>query len=86
MKSKKAKLRPFYREGDTVEVVCQIRDGEPVVDPGEGRPDYAVPVWDELSNGIWIPDLYTSLPGKRGPKPPRGVSSCTGETPVTSVP
>ncbi|WP_433136327.1 hypothetical protein ACQPZ8_29370 [Actinomadura nitritigenes] len=81
MKSKKAKLRPFYREGDTVEVVCQIRDGEPVVDPGEGRPDYAVPVWDELSNGIWIPDLYTSLPGKRGPSRPAAFPPAPGRRP-----
>ncbi|MEU9838690.1 hypothetical protein AB0C69_05635 [Actinomadura sp. NPDC048032] len=80
MSSPHAKKRAVYREGDTVEVVCQIRDGEPVTLPGDGRPNYAVRVWDQLPNGSWIPDIFTSLEGKRGDKPPAGLGLCAEPT------
>ncbi|TYB41346.1 hypothetical protein [Actinomadura chibensis] len=82
MSSKPARFRPIYREGDMVEVVCQIRDGEPVSMPGQGRPDFAVSVWDQLPTGSWIPDIFTSLEYKRGPKPPPGVKLCAETTPA----
>lgn len=76
LSSKRAKPRGIYKEGDTIEVVCQIRDGEPVSDPGDGRPNYAVSAWDRLANGSWVPDIYTSLGHKRGAKPPPGIELC----------
>lgn len=57
--------RRLYTEGQVVEIVCQIRDGQGVNDPGDGRPVYTVAVWDKLADGTWIPDLYTNLPNKR---------------------
>lgn len=80
--SKHAKPRGIYREGDTIEVLCQIRDGEPVSNPGDGRPNYAVSAWDQLANGSWIPDIYTSLGYKRGPKPPPGIELCPEPAPA----
>lgn len=76
MSSPRAKSRPVYREGDTIEIVCQIRDGESVSLPGDGRPNYAVKAWDRLPNGSWVPDIFTSLEGKRGDKLPSGVEQC----------
>ncbi|QXJ23270.1 hypothetical protein AGRA3207_004405 [Actinomadura graeca] len=72
--------RPVYREGDTIEVICQLRDGEAVTMPGDNRPLYAVTVWDKLANGSWVPDIFTSLDLKRGPQPPRGLPVCPEET------
>jgi hypothetical protein len=77
--SEHAKKRATYREGDTIEVVCQIRDGESISMPGDGRPLYAVSVWDKLPNGSWVPDIFTSLEHKRGPKPPPGIELCPAQ-------
>ncbi|NEA24582.1 hypothetical protein [Actinomadura bangladeshensis] len=80
LSSKRAEPRGIYRENETVEVVCQLRDGEPVSNPGDGRPNYAVSAWDQLANGSWLPDIYTSLGHKRGPKPPPGIELCQDQT------
>lgn len=60
----------LYSEGQTIEIVCQMRDGQTIDDPGEGRPEYEVSVWDRLPSGGWISDLYTDLENKRSDDPP----------------
>ncbi|WP_018653441.1 hypothetical protein [Actinomadura flavalba] len=68
--------RPYYINGDTVVLTCQIRDGEPVTHPGEGRTQRTVDAWNRLGNGSWISDVYTDLPGKTGDEPPPGLRLC----------
>lgn len=86
LSSEQAKPRGIYREGDTIEVVCQIRDGEPVSNPGDGRPNFAVSAWNQLANGSWVSDVYTSLGSKRGPNPPPGITLCPDHAPTVPAP
>lgn len=64
-----------YAEGDTIAVVCQERDGQPIHDPRSDPNRYKKPwpVWDKLSNGLWVPDLYTDLPKTPGDTTPDGI-------------
>ena len=64
-------------DGDAVVVVCPRRAGE----TGD-QPDLAPerldqwPVWYQLPNGIWVPDLWTSLTTEPGEAHPRGLPKC----------
>jgi hypothetical protein len=62
---------------DVVKVVCQERDGQPHSDqdPAPGQPANW-PVWDKLTNGRWLPDLWTDLPKVPGDTPPNNLPSC----------
>lgn len=64
-------------EGELVEVLCQVRDGQPLSDPAPapGQPN-DWPVWNKMKDGFFIPDLYTDLPKDRGPTPPNGLPIC----------
>jgi hypothetical protein len=69
---------PFYTEGDVIAVVCQERNGQPIHDPRGDPNRYKKPwpVWDKLSNGLWVSDLYTDLPKVPGDMPPDGIPRC----------
>jgi hypothetical protein len=68
----------LYVEGQVIEIVCQVRDGQDENDPGDGRPSYTVSAWDKLPTGDWVADLYTSLENKhRNDSLPTGVPACT---------
>jgi transcriptional regulator with XRE-family HTH domain len=62
-----------YHEGTTVSIVCQARHRRQVSDPTSGK---ASPVWNRLSDGYWIPDLYTDLPKVSDETPPLGIPLC----------
>lgn len=64
-------------EGELVEVLCQVRDGQSLTDPAPapGQPN-DWPVWNKMKDGFFIPDLYTDLPKDRGLTPPYGLSIC----------
>ncbi|MCA1602468.1 MAG: helix-turn-helix domain-containing protein [Acidobacteria bacterium] len=62
-----------YYEGTSVAVVCQARQRRLVRDPTTGKSSAA---WNKLSDGYWIPDLYTDLPKVSGPTPPLGIPTC----------
>jgi hypothetical protein len=66
-----------YFDGTVVGVVCQDRDGEAVRDrdPVAGQPA-SWAVWDKLTTGRWIPDMWTSLPKNPGETPPDNLPSC----------
>jgi hypothetical protein len=69
---------PSYPEGDVIAVVCQERNGQEIYDP-EGDPSRYQkpwPVWNKLSNGLWVSDLYTDLPKVPGDTPPDGIPRC----------
>lgn len=68
----------ILHNGEIAQVECVLPAGEPVFDPGSGRPAGAVAVWDKLADGSWISDIYTNLPGKRTDgQAPRNVRQCT---------
>jgi cutinase len=46
-------------EGQPVDVVCQVEDGEAVTGANGG----ASAIWDALANGAFIADYYTDTPG-----------------------
>jgi hypothetical protein len=56
-------------EGQQVEVACQTF-GEPVTGANGGTSA----IWDQLSNGAFIPDYYVSTPGVGAPSP--SISPC----------
>ncbi|QUH05753.1 helix-turn-helix domain-containing protein [Saccharopolyspora erythraea] len=62
-----------YHEGTAVSIVCQARHRRVVSDPTSGQ---SSPVWNRLSDGYWIPDLYTDLPKVTGEAPPLGIPLC----------
>ncbi|GAA0561223.1 helix-turn-helix protein [Saccharopolyspora erythraea NRRL 2338] len=62
-----------YHEGTAVSIVCQARHRRVVSDPTTGQ---SSPVWNRLSDGYWIPDLYTDLPKVTGEAPPLGIPLC----------
>jgi len=65
-------------EGRVIAVVCQERNGQPIHDP-LGDPNRYIepwPVWDKLSSGLWVSDLYTDLPKIPGDTPPDGIARC----------
>lgn len=64
-------------EGELVDIVCQVRNGQPLSEqtPAPGQPNNW-PVWNKLKDGFFIPDLYTDLPKDPGPKPPYGLPVC----------
>lgn len=62
-----------YHEGTAVSIVCQARHRRQVSDPTSGK---ASPVWNRLTDGYWIPDLYTDLPKVSGETPPLGIPPC----------
>ena len=66
-----------HLDNNLVRVVCQERNGQPVKDsgPAPGQPE-VWKVWNKLSNGRWIPDLWTDLPKDEGPTPPKGLPIC----------
>ena len=66
-----------YLDGMLVAVVCQERDGQTVQDrdPAPGQPA-SWAVWNRLSTGRWIPDMWTDLPKVRGAAPPHGLPRC----------
>jgi len=66
-----------YLDGTVVGVVCQERQGQAVEDhdPAPGQPA-SWPVWDRLTTGRWIPDMWTSLPKTPGATPPNGLAVC----------
>jgi hypothetical protein len=66
-----------HLDGTLVQVVCQERDGESVQDrdPVAGQPE-RWPVWNRLTTGRWIPDMWTDLPKVPGPTPPYGLPRC----------
>jgi hypothetical protein len=66
-----------YLDGTLVGVVCQKRDGENVQDrdPVPGQPSNWA-VWDRLTTGRWIPDMWTDLPKVPGSAPPHGLPHC----------
>jgi hypothetical protein len=66
-------------EGDTIVVVCQVRDGEPMTDNHDPKPSQPAewPVWDRLDDGRYIPDLWTDLPkDTTATEPPNGLPHC----------
>lgn len=73
------KSAPLFHllDGDSVDVVCQQRQGELVYAPNpvHGQPA-RWPVWNRLSNGLWVPDLWTSLPKVPGEAPPGDLPRC----------
>lgn len=66
-----------YLDGTVVGVVCQERHGDEVRDrdPAPGQPS-AWAVWDRLTTGRWIPDLWTSLAKRPGETPPNNLPTC----------
>jgi hypothetical protein len=63
-------------EGTKVRVICQERHGRRVTDtPYNGRQTEST-VWDKLSNGMFISDIYTQLPKVDGDTPPDGLPKC----------
>lgn len=63
-----------YLEHTAVAIVCQARHRRVVSDPTAGT---SSPVWNKLSDGYWIPDLYTDLPKVTGEAPPLGIPTCS---------
>ncbi len=65
-------------ERQVIAVVCQERNGQPVHDPLGDAKRYMEPwpVWDKLSNELWVSDLYTDLPKVPGDRPPDGIPRC----------
>ncbi len=63
-----------YHEHTAVAIVCQARHRRVVFDPTTGT---SSPVWNKLSDGVWIPDLYTDLPKVAGETPPLGIPTCS---------
>ena len=66
-----------YLDGTMVGIVCQERNGENVQDrdPAPGQPP-SWPVWNRLTTGRWIPDMWTDLPKVPGATPPFGMPRC----------
>jgi hypothetical protein len=62
-----------YYENTEVAIVCQDRHRRLVTDPTSGR---SSTIWNKLSDGYWIPDLYTDLPKVDGEAPPLGIPLC----------
>ncbi|MGH9930060.1 MAG: hypothetical protein ACREA9_12675 [Pyrinomonadaceae bacterium] len=67
-----------FVENQVIPVVCQERKGQSVHDPLGDSNRYAQPwpVWNKLSNGLWVSDLYTDLPKIPGDTPPDGIPGC----------
>lgn len=63
-------------EGDVVQIVCQVRDGRLVTDQLINDKQESSKVWDRVTDGYYISDLYTDLPKVTGSKPPPGVPTC----------
>jgi hypothetical protein len=68
----------FLKENDVIGVLCQERHGQGVSDPGNPKQGNKLswPVWDKLSTGVWISDLYTDLPVTPGETTPPGIPRC----------
>ncbi|GAA2783838.1 helix-turn-helix transcriptional regulator [Saccharopolyspora taberi] len=62
-----------YHEGTVVTITCQARHRREVSDPTTGQRSA---VWNRLSDGYWIPDLYTDLPKVPGEDPPLDLPTC----------
>ncbi|MGH3900383.1 MAG: hypothetical protein ACRDTA_19495 [Pseudonocardiaceae bacterium] len=67
-----------FAENQVIAVVCQDRNGQSVHDPTGDPNRYAEPwsVWNKLSNGLWVSDLYTDLPKVPGDTPPDKIPRC----------
>lgn len=67
-------------EGGILNIVCQDRHGQSIYDPEGDSTRYQQPwpVWDKLTDGKWVSDLYTSLPKDPGDLPPAGIPACSG--------
>lgn len=66
------------REGETVRVVCQVRDGQPITDTNQPTPYQPPmwPVWNRARNGYYFPDIWTDLP-KDPLRPVEGIPVCS---------
>ncbi|GAA2275518.1 hypothetical protein GCM10009853_032050 [Glycomyces scopariae] len=68
------------QEGVLVRVQCQDRTGESITEYADGdasdRYDEPWPVWDLLSTGMWVPDLFVSTPKVPGDQPPADIPLC----------
>jgi hypothetical protein len=63
-------------EGTRVIVTCQVRDGRLATDTPHQHRQTSSQVWDLLSGGYFISDIYTNLPKTNGEAPPPGVPLC----------
>ena len=63
-------------EGTRVWVVCQERHGRLATDTKYHNRQTSSTVWDKLTNGYYISDIYTTLPKVSGDDPPLGIPRC----------
>jgi hypothetical protein len=66
-----------FREGQSVEIICQVPDGRLISDDAYPGGPASSSVWDRVqSTGapLYVPDIYTDLP--KGEVPPVGVPIC----------
>jgi hypothetical protein len=62
-------------QGDYVQVVCMVLDGEPVDEEVRGQP-LTTRAWAKMSSGAYVLSIYTDLPFTDGSTPVTGLSSC----------
>ncbi|KOX21236.1 hypothetical protein ADK67_27700 [Saccharothrix sp. NRRL B-16348] len=62
-------------QGDFVQVVCMVLDGEPVDEEVGGRP-ITTTAWAKMSSGAYVLSIYTDLPFTDGSTPVPGLSAC----------
>ncbi|KUP97165.1 hypothetical protein [Thermobifida cellulosilytica] len=69
-----------YPESETIAIVCQVRDGQAWRDTDDvpGRYTGEWTVWNKLSNGAWVHDLYVDTPKEEDQAPPEGIALCDG--------
>ncbi|MFE6309326.1 helix-turn-helix domain-containing protein [Nocardiopsis sp. NPDC057823] len=67
-------------DGVDVTIVCQVRDGQVLADlpvpEAQERYDGYWPVWNKLSTGVWVSDLYVDTPKEATSTPPEGIPLC----------
>lgn len=65
----------FLTDGTSISVVCQVLGGKDITDTYRNAVrDWAV--WDKLSSGAFVPDLYTDLPKGRSAQLVDGLPAC----------
>ncbi len=65
----------FLGEQSQISVVCQVLHGKDITDTYRNVVRRWA-VWDKLSSGAYVPDLYTDLPKGNTPKLVDGLSAC----------
>lgn len=65
----------FLGEQSQISVVCQVLHGKDITDTYRNAVRRWA-VWDKLSSGAYVPDLYTDLPKGNTPKLVDGLSAC----------